>query len=114
MSWGLDEVSSELSNDSTFSTPSGHQGVTFIAASGDSGSPGYYPAYSPKVVAAGGTTLDLKANNTIASETAWSGSGGGTSQYEPEPAYQDGVQSTGKRTMPDVAWEPTQHGRVGL
>ena len=114
MSWGLDEVSSELSNDSTFATPSGHQGVTFIAASGDSGSPGYYPAYSPNVVAAGGTTLNLNANNTIASETAWSGSGGGTSQYETEPAYQDGVQSTSKRTIPDVAWDADPNTGVAV
>jgi hypothetical protein len=114
MSWGLDEMSSELSNDSTFTTPSGHQGVTFIAASGDSGAPGYYPAYSPNVVATGGTTLLLNANNSIQSETAWSGSGGGTSQYEPEPAYQDGVQSTGMRTIPDVAWDADPNTGVAV
>ena len=114
MSWGLNEISSELSNDSTFVTPSGHQGVTFIAASGDSGSPGYYPAYSPNVLATGGTTLHLNANNTIQSETAWSGSGGGTSQFEPEPVYQDGVQSTGKRTIPDVAWNADPNTGVAV
>ena len=32
------------------------------------------------------------------------GSGGGVSQYEPEPAYQQGVQSTGNRTTPDVSF----------
>ncbi len=94
MSWGIHEYNGQQAVDSTFTTPSGHQGVTFIAASGDQGSPGYYPAYSPNVLAAGGTTLTLNANNTIQSETAWSGSGGGTSQYEPEPAYQQGFQST--------------------
>ena len=31
------------------------------------------------------------------------GSGGGISLYEPEPAYQQGVQSTGYRTTPDVS-----------
>ena len=31
------------------------------------------------------------------------GSGGGLSLYEPEPAYQQGVQSTGSRTTPDVS-----------
>ena len=31
------------------------------------------------------------------------GSGGGVSLYEPEPAYQQGVQSTGNRTTPDVS-----------
>src|SRR5438309_403518 len=29
--------------------------------------------------------------------------GGGLSRYESEPAYQQGVQSTGSRTTPDVA-----------
>jgi hypothetical protein len=105
MSWGLDEFQGEQAVDSSFTTPAGHQGVTFLAASGDQGSPGYFPAYSPNVVSTGGTTLNLKADNTYLSETAWSGSGGGTSLYEPEPAYQTTVQSTGQRTIPDVAWD---------
>ena len=114
MSWGIDEYNGEQAVDSTFTTPSGHQGVTFVAASGDQGSPGYYPAYSPNVLAAGGTTLLLTANNTIQSETAWSGSGGGTSEYEPEPAYQQGFQSTGMRTIPDVAWDADPNTGVAM
>ncbi len=35
--------------------------------------------------------------------SAFIGSGGGISQYETEPAYQRGVQSTGGRTTPDVS-----------
>ena len=31
------------------------------------------------------------------------GTGGGISLYEPEPAYQEGVQCTGSRTIPDVS-----------
>ena len=50
-----------------------------MAATGDQGSPGYYPAYSPNVLAVGGSTLNLNPNGTYQSETAWSGSGGGTS-----------------------------------
>ncbi len=114
MSWGTPEYSGEQAIDSTFTTPAGHQGVTFIAASGDQGSPGYYPAYSPNVLAAGGTTLILSANNTIQSETAWSGSGGGTSQYEPAPAYQQGFQSTKQRTVPDVAWDADPNTGVAM
>ena len=34
-----------------------------------------------------------------------SGSGGGLSAYLPEPAFQAGFESTGKRTIPDVAWD---------
>ena len=39
------------------------------------------------------------------SEQGWSNSGGGTSKYETEPAYQLGVQSTGYRTIPDVSFD---------
>jgi len=58
-SWGIDgERPDEAVLDSAFTTPSGHQGVTFLASTGDNGAPGGYPAYSPNVVAVGGTTLD--------------------------------------------------------
>ena len=104
LSWGSSEFSGESFWDSDFETPTGHQGVTFVAASGDGGSPGIYPASSPNVVAAGGTTLRLGSGGSYQGETAWSGSGGGVSADENEPAYQDGVQSTGFRTTPDVAF----------
>jgi subtilase family serine protease len=71
MSWGLDQSNGEQSVNTTFTTPKGHTGVTFVAASGDSGSPGYYPAYSPNVLAVGGTTLNINADNTYQGETAW-------------------------------------------
>ncbi len=105
MSFGGGEAPNELMGDSIFTTPSGHSGVTFLASTGDSGAPGGYPAYSPNVVAVGGTTLTLDASNNIASETGWSGGGGGISQYESQPSYQNGVvtQSTTQRTTPDVA-----------
>ncbi len=118
MSWGSAESSlgssSELASDNVLTTPSGHQGVTFVAATGDSGSPGGYPADSPNVVAVGGTSLTLNWFNTYASETAWSGSGGGTSQYETEPAYQEGVQSTGMRTIPDVSFDADPNTGVAV
>jgi hypothetical protein len=105
MSWGSSEFSDELSYDNDFTTPAGHQGVTFVASTGDEGSPGNYPAYSPNVVAAGGTNLVLNSDGSYQSESAWSGSGGGTSTFEREPAYQVGVQSTGKRTISDMAFD---------
>jgi len=37
MSWGFNEMPNESSFDTYFTTPSGHTGITFIAASGDSG-----------------------------------------------------------------------------
>ena len=114
MSWGLPEYAGQTAVDATFTTPSGHNGVTFIASAGDQGSPGYYPAYSPNVLAVGGTTLALNNNKTIQSETAWSGSGGGFSQYDPEPVYQQSVQDSGKRTMPDVARDADPNTGVAI
>ncbi len=105
LSWGSSEFHGESSWNSEFLTPAGHQGVTFVAATGDGGAPGLYPAYSPTVVAAGGTNLQIGANGSYQSETAWPSSGGGTSTHESEPAYQKGVQSTGQRTIPDVSFQ---------
>ena len=106
MSWGSSEFASELSFDASFTTPAGHAGVTFVAASGDSGISGSYPAFSPNVLAAGGTTLSLDSSGNL-SEIGWSGSGGGVSVFEPKPSYQNGVvtQSTTKRSLPDVAFD---------
>ena len=39
MSWGADEFRQETGLDSSFTTPAGHTGVTFVAASGDEGVP---------------------------------------------------------------------------
>jgi parallel beta-helix repeat protein len=115
MSWGAGELSGDLSLDSIFQVP----GVTFLAATGDHGSPGDYPAYSPHVVAVGGTSLNnLDANGDYPGtgtngEVGWSSGsndfdptlagGGGVSQYENEPSYQNSVQSTGRRTIPDIS-----------
>jgi hypothetical protein len=65
-------------------------------------------------LAVGGTSLSLNADNSYNSESGWGyyststgtfiGSGGGLSQYESEPAYQQRVQSTGSRTTPDVSF----------
>jgi hypothetical protein len=107
MSWGGGEFPGENSFDSDFTTPSGHVGVTFVAASGDSGSPVSYPAISPNVLSVGGTTLSLTSQGNYVSESGWNFSGGGVSGLEPQPAYQNGVvtQSTTFRTNPDVAYD---------
>jgi subtilase family serine protease len=104
MSWGSSEFSGETSADSHFTTPAGHTGVTFVASSGDSGGVVEWPAASPKVLSVGGTTLNLNADNTWNSETAWGGSGGGTSSYEPSPSYQSGMGYS-KRATPDVSYD---------
>ncbi len=116
MSWGGSESSTEVTSyDAHFQTPTGHIGVTFVASTGDSGEPGGYPAYSPNVVAVGGTQLTLSGNNYV-SETGWSGSGGGISQYETQPSYQKGIvtQSTTQRTIPDVSFDASPSSGVAV
>ncbi len=112
------------------------QGQTFVASSGDSGSypcktpiPGNacpsdensngtygdrnilavsYPASSPYVVAVGGTTLSTSSNYAYVSETAWPFSGGGISQYETKPVWQNAVNALKRlkyRSIPDVAFD---------
>jgi subtilase family serine protease len=80
MSFSGGEFSSESSYDSCFTTPSGHAGVTFLASTGDDGEPAGYPAYSPNVIAVGGTSLTL-SGSTYQGEFGWSGSGGGISAF---------------------------------
>jgi hypothetical protein len=112
MSWSGSEFSGETSYDSDFLTPSGHQGVTFLAATGDTGTPSGYPAFSPNVVAVGGTSLDINSSGAYVSESAWDDSsgagGGGISQVEAQPSYQVGKvngTSATQRTVPDVSMD---------
>jgi len=98
---------SETSTDSTYLTPAGHQGVTFLAATGDQGAPALgYPAVSPNVVGVGGTSLLVGTDNSYLGESAWSGGGGGLSIEESQPSYQvgkvNGVSSY-VRAIPDVS-----------
>ena len=94
MSWGGPEFRGQTSYDTDFTTPAGHNGVTFVTASGDSG--GMYgaewPATSPNVVAVGGTSLHVDAAGNVQSEEAWSDSGGGLSRLYSRPDYQAYVQ----------------------
>jgi subtilase family serine protease len=116
MSWGVPEGSIETNFDFHMQTPTGHQSITFIASSGDSGAPADWPAVSPYVVAAGGTTLNLnQTTGAWSSETGWGngrlswlfgGSGGGISKYEAKPSYQSSVtQSSTRRTTPDISFD---------
>ncbi len=104
MSWGGSETSGDISSNSTYFQVSG---VTFLAATGDDGSPGGYPAYSPDVVAVGGTTLTIDSNSYAwVSETGWVDSGGGTSSYESKPNYQTSIPlQTNNRMIPDVSFD---------
>lgn len=101
MSWGGSEFLGESAYDGSFS----QSGVTFFASSGDSGNGVEWPAVSANVVGVGGTNLTM-SGNTFVSETAWSGSGGGISQFVSEPSYQTVVVTTlgSRRGVPDVSY----------
>ena len=119
MSWSGNEFRHETADDPIFVA----SGITFLAAAGDSGAYAsgtstitpQYPACSPNVVAVGGTSLTVNADNSYGSETSWGngtssgtagGGGGGISVYESQPSYQSGVvnaYSTTERTYPDVS-----------
>ncbi|AHI01167.1 S53 family serine peptidase [Kutzneria viridogrisea] len=115
ISWGLCEKDREASTITATSNAIKQavaQGISFFAASGDDGSadctrsqtgPGVdavdYPASDPNVTGVGGTTLSVNGTE-YGSETAWSGSGGGTSSVFDAPSWQGG---SGKRTVPDVS-----------
>ena len=103
MSWGGEEFSSEtnFSHENHFNKP----GITFFASSGDDGSSVMWPAASASVVSVGGTTLTLNPDGTVISETAWSDSSGGVSEYVTRPVYQTSYGLTyPNRTVPDVSY----------
>ncbi len=98
-SYGGDESSSETSDDSAYFN---HPGVAITVSSGDSGYGVEYPAASRYVTAVGGTTLNLNADNSYESETAWSGSGSGCSAYVTKPSWQTDT-GCARRTVADVS-----------
>lgn len=104
-SWGASEFSGESTYDSHFA----RSGVSFFVSAGDAGLPAEYPSSSPNVISVGGTTLTFNADGTLASETGWSGGGGGCSAYETATAAQavfggyGQVACAGGRATPDVS-----------
>ncbi len=117
MSWGTSEFYGQQNYDPILTTPAGHVGgsglpggITFVAASGDSGawSGVSYPSSSTNVLSVGATALNLGTNASYGGEQGWIGSTGGFSAIEPAPAYQASTQaatglSYGLRTTPDVS-----------
>lgn len=106
-------------------------GVNVFVSTGDAGSnPGpnghtangplqaEWMSTSPHAVAVGGTSLRLASNGTVASETGWSGSGGGKSIFFSRPSWQtgSGVAPGNQRLVPDVAMtaDPNEGGLVIL
>lgn len=102
MSWGASEYFYEALYDSDFKKAN----VVFVASTGDNGKT-EYPSTSPYVVAAGGTTINTNSDGSFASETGWSGSGGGYSPYESRPSYQNVIQGIvgSSRGVPDMSFD---------
>ena len=115
-SWGICEPQapqSFIQAENQYFEQAAAEGITFVAASGDSGSygcgSGSYavsdPASQPYVVAVGGTTLQLGPNAVISDQTVWNNlstwqnppngnqqaGGGGLSMYFPMPSWQRGA-----------------------
>jgi len=114
MSWGGSEFSTESSYDSYFTNS---YGATFFASAGDSGAGVLWPAVSTNVIGVGGTTLTFTGSGSIASETAWSGSGGGISAYVTEPSYQVSfgtLGTNGHRGVPDVSYDADPRSGVSV
>jgi subtilase family serine protease len=112
ISWGQCEASSSQSTITSTDNAleqGAAEGISFYAASGDSGSDDCgdgsaavdYPASDPNVSGAGGTSLTAGSDGAYGSETAWNGSGGGLSQVFDTPDYQQ--DPSGKRAVPDVS-----------
>jgi kumamolisin len=103
MSWGGGEFSGENTLDSYFTTP----GVVYFASAGDTPGPGY-PSVSPNVVSAGGTTNSRNPyTGSLLFQNTWQDAGGGLSELEPRPAFQNGVANTvgSYRGTPDVSFD---------
>jgi kumamolisin len=111
MSWGMCEPQRDASlmqsADNAFAQGAA-EGIGWFAASGDDGSADCgsgadsvdFPASDPNITGVGGTSLTVN-NGSYGGESAWNGSGGGTSTVFSNPSYQQGVG--GKRTVPDVS-----------
>ncbi|MGX9697208.1 S53 family peptidase [Janthinobacterium lividum] len=103
MSFGAAEGNWTASVDSAFTG----KNMSYLAATGDSGSGVSWPSVSSNVLAVGGTTLSYSGSG-VRSETAWSGTGGGISAYTALPTYQTasvpGLTNLLRRNVADVAF----------
>jgi len=103
MSWGGGEFLGESSYDSYFK----NKDIVYIAAAGDETEVSY-PAASPDVVAAGGTTLRRNPDTgDFIEEVTWVYGGGGDSLYEWRPSYQSSISGIvgSHRGTPDMSMD---------
>jgi kumamolisin len=109
------EWAGETAYDAYFQTP----GIIYIMSSGDYSKPANYPATSPYVIAAGGTSIQRDASGNYIDQVAWhdsnprdcnprckTGGSGGPSLYESRPSFQNSIQKIvgNKRGTPDISF----------
>lgn len=93
MSWGWDAAPAGIDYSALFTTPAGHvgglgkgDGITFVEAGGDDGSPTAFPDASVNVVSVGGTTLTVDSSGNYIGETALAASAASdTVAYDADP-----------------------------
>ncbi len=100
------------------------QGITYMAASGDSGTtlePYSYPDYEPEVLSVGGTVANVNSTTGVRiTEVGWSGGGGGWSNnsasFNVRPVWQVGTGvppitgTNNHRLVPDVGFHSAGSG----
>jgi len=71
-----------------------------------------YPAASPYAIAVGGTDTFSNVDGSYLGEQAWQSGGGGLSQFEYSPSWQQGIQPVGTtpagytfRGVPDISYD---------
>jgi kumamolisin len=96
--------------DQLFTTP----GVVYLASAGD-GAGAVWPATSPNVVAAGGTSISRDSSTGMfILENTWQDTGGGPSVVEPRPHFQDRIAHIvgDFRGTPDISFDANPNSGV--
>jgi len=96
--------------DALFTTP----GVVYFASAGD-GAGAVWPATSPNVVAAGGTSISRNSSTgNFLLENTWQDTGGGPSLVEPRPHFQDPIAGIvgPTRGTPDISFDANPNSGV--
>jgi kumamolisin len=112
MSWGSGEFTQETLDDGLFTTP----GVVYLASAGDGPGP-IWPSTSPNVISAGGTTISRDPNTgTFLLENTWQDAGGGPSQVETRPRFQNGIAEIvgDARGTPDLSFDANPNTGVWI
>ncbi len=100
-SFGAPESAADLAFAPTYNSPN----VKIVSAAGDWGYGVYFPAADTNVIAVGGTSIQVLGS--LVSETVWSRTGSGCSQYFAKPSWQKDPGpawlTCKNRTVADVA-----------